>query len=73
MGIINKALLKSAKTPKKVYSIIKKIASQVVEFTLIEDKNIAKDTIEKELLLSAFVLDFNPNKKMLFAQIVDIQ
>lgn len=73
MGIINKALLKSAKTPKKVYSIIKKIASQVVEFTLVEDKNIAKDTIEKELLLSAFVLDFNPNKEMLFAQIVDIQ
>ena len=64
MGIINKTLLKSAKTPKRVYSIIKKTASQVVEFTLVEDKNIAKDTIEKELLLSAFVLDFNPNKDM---------
>lgn len=64
MGIISKALLKLRKTPKGVYSTVKKMASEEIDFALVEDKNKAKDTIEKELLLSAFVLDFNPNKDM---------
>lgn len=63
MGIISKALLKLRKTPKGLF-YSKKMASEEIDFALVEDKNKAKDTIEKELLLSAFVLDFNPNKDM---------
>lgn len=64
MGIITKSLLKFARSPKRVYSLIRKIAPQVIDFTLVDDENIAKDAIEKELLLSAFVLAYDPNKDM---------
>lgn len=64
MTIISKKLLKLIKSPKGVYSLVRKIAPQVIDFSLVEGNVEAEDAIEKELLLSAFVMDYNPQKDM---------
>lgn len=64
MGIITKALLKLNKSPKGIYSVVKKLAPKVIDFAITENQYDATEAIEKELLLSSFLLNFNPAKDM---------
>ena len=64
MGIITKALLKLNKSPKGIYSAVKKLAPKVIDFAITENQYDATEAIEKELLLSSFLLNFNPAKDM---------
>ena len=56
MGIITKALLKLNKSPKGIYSAVKKLAPKVIDFAITENQYDATEAIEKELLLSSFLL-----------------
>lgn len=56
-------LLRLHKTYKNVLSITRCLAPKAIEMTLVSD-NKDKNDIEKILLLSAFMLDFQPNKDM---------
>ena len=64
MGIITKALLKLNKSPKGIYSAVKKLAPKVIDFAITENQYDATEAIEKELLLSSYLLKFDPAKDM---------
>lgn len=44
--------------------MLKKLAPKVIDFAITENQYDATETIEKELLLSSFLLNFNPAKDM---------
>ena len=70
MGIITKALLKLNKSPKGIYSVVKKLAPKVIDFAITENQYDATEAIEKELLLSSFLLNFNPAKDIHLLKII---